>query len=310
MVKRIYSATRWHRPLVVFAAAMTVLTVATGIGLVVDGRTLLGEPVWLKPFKFSMSFALYSVTWAWMLSFQRTARRLTWWAATVLVAASAVEMAVIVGQAARGKRSHFNFETPLDGALFRIMGVTIVVLFIGQLILGASTLRTTYADRAATTGIRLGTLIATIGLALGTLMLVQPSGLPHMIGAHSVGVPDGGPGMPITGWNSTGGDLRIPHFVGMHALQVLPLFVMSLNALARRFPLLRASEVRSRLVWVAASGYLGVVALVTWQALRGQSLIKPDALTLGAFGLIIIGVMGATVRILVSRQGTRALVDA
>jgi hypothetical protein len=49
--------------------------------------------------------------------------------------------------------------------------------------------------------------------------------------------------------------------------------------------------VRSRLalVWTAALGYLGLVALLTWQALRGQSIIAPDALTIAGF-VTLVGV--------------------
>jgi hypothetical protein len=111
-----------------------------------------------------------------------------------------------------------------------------------------------------------------------------------LVGAHSVGVEDGGPIMPITGWSTTGGDLRIPHFVGMHALQTLPLLVLLLSVLATRLHRLRSGAVRGRLVLVSAAGYGGLVGLVTWQAERGQSLIHPDGLTLAALAFLVASV--------------------
>lgn len=102
--------------------------------------------------------------------------------------------------------------------------------------------------------------------------------------------------MPLTGWSTTGGDLRIPHFVGMHALQLLPLLLLALVTLAPRVPRLRSPRVRLRLVLVASGAYAAVVALLTWQALRGQPLIHPDGATLGAAALILA----------VTAAGTRA----
>ncbi len=96
---------------------------------------------------------------------------------------------------------------------------------------------------------------------------------------------DGGPGLPVTAWSTTGGDLRVPHFVGIHALQALPLLAWLLA-----LPRLRLDErSRSRLVTTGAAGYLGLVGLLLWQALRGQPLLQPDASTLAAFAALAAG---------------------
>lgn len=58
----------WHRPLVLFAAAMAVMAVVSGVGLLVDDRVLVGSAIWLKPFKFAVSFVVYALALAWMLT--------------------------------------------------------------------------------------------------------------------------------------------------------------------------------------------------------------------------------------------------
>lgn len=145
---------------------------------------------------------------------------------------------------------------------------------------------------------RSGIVLALAGAAVGFLM-TQPApgqrrGVSKVVGAHSVGVPDGGPSMPLTGWSTTGGDLRIPHFVGMHALQLLPLLVMVLTALAPRLPRLADGRVRLRLMLLASGGYTAAFALVLWQALRGQPLLRPDSVTLRVAGLILVAVILGT----------------
>ncbi|MFE5091181.1 hypothetical protein ACFRCI_12420 [Streptomyces sp. NPDC056638] len=284
----------WHRPLVLFAAAMAVMAAVSAVGLLADDRVLAGSAIWFKPFKFAVSFVVYALALAWMLTLVTRGRRVGWWAGTVVALSSLGEMAIITGQVIRGKRSHFNHATPFDEALFSTMGVTVVVLWTGTLAIAVLLLRARMADRAAAWAIRSGVLLALVGAGFGFLM-TQPTpeqraagnlDTADVIGAHSVGVPDGGPSMPLTGWSTTGGDLRIPHFVGMHALQLLPLLLLALAALAPRFPRLREPGVRLRLVLVASGAYAAVVALVTWQALRGQPLIHPDGATLVAAALI------------------------
>jgi hypothetical protein len=298
---------RWHRPLMAFAGAMAVLVVVATVGVFVDDRILVGVPIWIKPLKFAVSFTLYGFVLAWLLAKLNRGRRVGWWAGTVITVASVIEMAIIVGQVVRGRQSHFNVATPLDATLFAIMGTTIVLLWVTNVLVAILLLMDRVADPALAWAVRLGMLIMILGLSLGFLM-TQPTpdqqkeiaaGIaPAIVGAHSVGVPDGGPSMPLTGWSTIGGDLRIPHFIGIHALQLLPLLVL----LLRRFPM----PVQVRLVFVAAGTYTGLLGLVLWQALRGQPLIHPDGLTLGALGAVL-AVAGTTVALVARRRAVPAV---
>ncbi|MET7755590.1 hypothetical protein ABZT27_12845 [Streptomyces sp. NPDC005389] len=272
---------------------MGVLALVSAVGILVDDRILVGVPIWTKPFKFSVSFVAYALSLAWMLSLLPRGRRIGWWAGTVVAGAGAAEMVLITLQVIRGKRSHFNHATPFDDTVFQLMGATVLVLWLGALVIAVLLLRARILDRAMAWAVRLSSLIALAGAAVGFLM-VPPT--PEQLkvdrspieGAHAVGVPDGGPSMPLTGWASNGGDLRIPHFFGMHALQLLPLLLLVLAALAPRFARLADERVRLRLTLTASAAYTAVFVLLTWQALRGQALFAPDGATLTGAGAIVL----------------------
>lgn len=292
----------WHRPLMIFVGLMVMLTAAAALGILMDDRVLGGSPIWLKPFKFAVSFVIYGATIAWIISRMPDRRRWAWTLGTIITLASVIEMVIIVGQVVRGTHSHFNVGTALNAALWSTMGTSIVVLWLATLVIAVFAARRQFGDRPFTLAIRFGLLVALIGMALGFLMATPTadqlqaieSGAPSLAGAHSVGVADGGPGLPITAWSTTGGDLRVPHFVGMHALQALPLLAWLLA-----FQGLRLDErTRSRLVTTGAAGYLGLVGLLFWQALRGQPLIAPDGWTLGASAMLLVGVAASVVAIL------------
>lgn len=288
---------RLHPLLMTTAVLMAALTVVCVGGLLFDDRTLLGIPVWIKTTKFAISVGIYAVTITWLVSLlDERRRRVGHWLGNVIAVSLLAEMVVIVGQVARGRRSHFNVSTAFDATLWSVMGLSIVVLWIATAFVAVLLLRQRITDRANAMAVRLGMLVALGGLAEGFLMTsptaaqldAMKTAAPQYIGGHTVGGPDGGPGLPFVNWSTTGGDLRIGHFIGMHALQALPLLAFALVLLSRRLPRLADVAVRTRLILVAGLGWAGVTALVTWQALRGQSIAHPDGLTLGAAGLVAV----------------------
>ncbi|GAA2653860.1 hypothetical protein GCM10010425_79770 [Streptomyces spororaveus] len=307
----------WHRPLVVCAALMFGLVLVSGVATVVDGRTLLDESVWVKPLKFGFAFGLYAATLAWLLTKLTRGRRLGRRLGTVFAVAAAVEVGAITAQAARGTFSHFNADQtdPITLALVPLLTFGVMVIVIAQLVLAVVVLIQRTGGAALNRAIRAGLALATFGMVVPVFWMVTEihsrtvtdanGHSVQMYQGHGIGDPDGH-GMPLTNWSVTGGDFRVPHFFALHGIQVLLLIAALLAALAAERVWLRDETVRARLVGSAALGYTGLVAVVTWQAWRGQSLIHPDTATLLALAAVVLLTWGTTARVIVTAQRTTA----
>lgn len=288
--RALWTAARgWHRPLVAFTTVMCLWAVVCLVGLILDPRTLADDPIWAKPLKFSISLALYAITLAWMLSMvQRPVlRRIGWWAGTVGAAASLLEIVVISIQVVRGVGSHFNVSTPTNQLFYQLMAGGVTLMYCATLVIGAFlAMFSRIEDRALAWSLRLGLIIALVGLSVGFLMVIPTAAqladpTSSTYGSHSVGGDDATGGIFFLGWNTAHGDLRVSHFIGMHALQVLPILAITL-------PRALSEADRLRIVLAAGATYAAVTAIALWQALRGQSVIHPDAITVAAVGVTIV----------------------
>lgn len=302
---------RWHRPLLWFTASMIVLGAASAVLAIVDPSEINGQNAWFKPLKFALSFTIYSPTLAWLIGLLRRHRRIGHIAGTVAAIASATEMIIITWAAAVGTTSHFNVSSPLHTTLWAIMAWSVVVIWLMTLTVGITVLFNPTGDPARDLTIRAAVIIGLIGMAQAFFMtfptedqLNDPQGF---AGAHAVGAPEDGPGLPLLGWSTIGGDLRVGHFIGMHGLQAIPLFTIGLEWASRRLPLLRNVTTRVRLIAVAATSFTALVVIVTWQALLGQSVIAPAGPILLALASLI-AVTAATVAVVLLSAGRRTTV--
>lgn len=295
LLKSAWNFNRILTAAIVFQMALIPLIV---LGMIFDPKIIMGMPAWNKPMKFALSGLIYGGTFLWLLTFVRRGR---WWvqlAAGVTGIALIVEQILINLQVIRGVPSHFNVATPFDAAVFSIMGIMIFMLSAFNLLLAIWLIFQGMPNRAFAWAIRFGVLASFAAMVVGYLMGGQITetqqaafaqhGMSPLVGAHTVGVEMGGPGLPFLGWSLLGGDLRIAHFIGLHGMQALPLlaWLLMFPALRDRF----SDTQRGRFMILAGSGYLAWTGLLTWQALRGQSIVQPDSQTLAAY-LILIGIL-------------------
>ena len=273
--------------LIATAALMAVVLAGAVVGLAIDSRVITGAPAWLKPAKFAVSIAIYTVTLAWIFTllpgWPRMRRVIGWTTALTMV----LEMTIIATQAWRGTTSHFNIRTRLDAVLFSIMGAAIVMQTLSTIAVAVALWRHRFEDLSWGRALRFGMSITIAGALTGGLMTrpttaqleaARAGERMTVSGAHTVGAADGGPGLPGTGWSTGHGDLRVPHFIGLHAVQALPLLVL----LLARAGIGRAE--RARVMLVAGPSYAALCLILLIQAFRGVPLVAPDPATLTQLG--------------------------
>jgi Domain of unknown function (DUF4281) len=250
--------------LVATGLGFLLVMIPTGIAYAVDDRTLGGANVWLKPLKFEFSLALFAFTLAWFMPLVSDAFRRSFlgrYAVWAFVALTPLEMAYIAWRASLAEASHFNNATPATTIGYALMGIA-AVLFT----LSAPALAVGIARRDAKPIEPAYRLAVILGLVLTFLLggiegIVMSTG-----GGHNVGIPlAGDAGMPIFGWLRTAGDLRVAHFLGIHAQQAIPIFGAIAVALF-------AARARPAVVAFAVL-YALIVGATAVQALLGQPLL-------------------------------------
>lgn len=212
-----------------------------------------GANAWLKPFKFAASTALYAWAMAWYLGYLPQFNP-TWfnWGIIVLLGFEIVYIAI---QAGRGQLSHYNMSSPFYGAMYSMMALaatlaTLLTAYVGLLFFTGNVVplpaHYLWSIRA---GIFIFVVFSFEGFVMGGRL------------THTIGGPDGGPGLPLVGWSTRFGDPRVAHFIGMHALQVLPIATFYL--------------LRNTVLSLMVTGLYGLLAAFTlWQALQGRPLLR------------------------------------
>jgi len=242
---------------------LLVIPVFAALAMFVPAGAALVNP-WVKPIKFSMSFSTFASTVSLLL----LALRIPKWQLTLARRAIAISVAFeILSLGAQAWRSayHLAGQSLLDTSLAQVtnsmvMVNTAIVCWMLALFC-ANRVRTEQVDWPMVAAIRYSVVIFLAGNAIGGYMLAR--------GSHTVGVSDGGPGLPFVNWSVIGGDLRIAHFIAIHAIQIVPLFAYILSQMAPVLP------VKHRRI---AAGTLALVVSVAVgatfvQAAMGRPLI-------------------------------------
>jgi len=259
-MKQLWTIVKSYKILYLATLLNAGMFLVSSVGLLLDSRQLLGENIWLKPAKFGASIVIYLITMAALLSIYPYTKKRKQQLAWIFGGTMILEMPLLLIQVIRGVPSHFNISTPFNGFVFGAMGILIFLNSLGLIwmMITAFTkrLETSQPMQRAVQFAWVGMLIS---MAAGQLMISAMQ--------HSVGVADGGVGIPITNWSAEGGDWRAVHFLGMHGIQLLPLMVYFLQDRIKSVAL-------NRLVWISGVFYLLLIVFIFMRTQRGVPLFS------------------------------------
>ena len=219
----------------------------------ITSTQVYGVNAWYKPFKFAFSTFTFAWAMAWYCSYLPDFNiKFFNWTIIVLLGFEIVYIAI---QASKGQLSHYNVSSSFYSAMYSLMALAASLVTIYTAYVGVLFFKHSFPElpNYYVWAIRLGIIVFVIfsfeGFAMGSRM------------NHSVGALNDNSNWFILGWSKTVGDLRVAHFVGMHALQVLPFL---------SFYVLKNTK------WtIGLSVIYGLLALMTLiQALQGKPLIR------------------------------------
>jgi hypothetical protein len=237
-----------------------------------------------------MSFALYAAMLGALVhmlerasgSLERKARKL----GNLMVVGFWFEILALDFQAMRGMQVHFNFRTVFDAVLYESVGAVAMGTVVIHVLLVAVVLKKRAAAPPVLLALKTGTAMLVASAFVGIFMAFPktPEGYSGgVVGAHYVGTDIDHDVIPLIYWSAEGGDLRVSHFIGLHAFQLLPLIAVFFSRWVDR-----------RMVWVLSAGYAGIFLISFFQAMAAESLFRPSTPTLVAVAVTVLGtVVGA-----------------
>ena len=175
-----------------------------------------GTNAWNKPTKFALSIGIYCLTMGLFISYlpKSSMQNIVSWLLVVLLGFEIIYIGI---QAGRGQLSHFNTTTPLYSAMYSLMAFAATSVSLITLFITFKFFQTSFSELPDyyVWAIRLGLVLFVIFSFEGFVMGANLS--------HSIGGDGTGKLIPFLNWSREYGDPRVAHFIGMHALQILPL---------------------------------------------------------------------------------------
>jgi hypothetical protein len=237
-----------------------------GVYLLRDGGWA-GPVSWRKPIEFGISGGITTLSLAAVMS---RLPRIGWlaWPCAVAISLFVPETLLIDLQTWRGVPSHFNFETGFDAAVFSAMGTLVGFVSLAIVVMTIWSITSLRGPRSSALAIRAGMAFLTVGQLLGFALLGNGFAVDDVFRASIVGA---------------AGELKVPHAVALHGLQVLGFLALILE----RSPLPESR--RWQIVMVAIAGYADALGVTVIQAFGGRGPMDLAPLTfLGAVAAIIL----------------------
>lgn len=268
---------RPQRLAVVTGSVLIAVGLAHLVGFAVTRGLWYGPLGWRKPFAFGVSFGITTATLGIASGVLMRSLRSQWMLCVTVAIANTVEVAWVSLQRARGVPSHFNESTGLDFALFIGAAVAVAATVAAIVVLAIAAIRAGDLEPTTRLAWRAGLGILLVSMAIGGVMI--EGGVGSNAGSAS----------PTT--IPPAGQLKVPHAVGMHAIQVLPVLAW-LTTFVRSL----TERARLRLVAIATGGYVLLALASMVQTFAGRGLGDPGVLVAALAGLGVIGLAIAYTR--------------